>query len=182
MRTPAKRKRDGSGQPTGDHRLTPDHVLDVVRSIAPIDLDPCSNQYSRVRAKHSICRSKVSCGLKADWSDYVHDGIAFVNPPWSSPKPWLTKCAELQMADLPAIAWVPSSTECQWFVPIWRYASAICFVQGRVHHANPAAPKDSEAGNGQGNVMVLFSNSDDLIARFRAHGSLGPVVTQWRQQ
>lgn len=51
-----------------------------------VDLDPCSNPYSTVRASKAYMLEAGQDGLALPWK-----GLVFVNPPYSRPLPWAQK-------------------------------------------------------------------------------------------
>lgn len=77
---------------TPDDHCTPGWILDVVRRVAPIGLDPCDNKWSTTAPKWSI--SSPSNGLSVDWK-IAKDHLVWVNPPYSRGQalPWVRKCA-----------------------------------------------------------------------------------------
>lgn len=78
--------RTGTGN---DHWCTPPVILDRVRQVGPIGLDPCSNAQSIVGARLSF--TEKGNGLAKPWT--VRTGeVAYVNPPYSALREWCTKC------------------------------------------------------------------------------------------
>ena len=77
-----------------EHWNTPAEVLAPIhQTFGGIDLDPCSNDNSRVSAKTSYRGPTVDVdGLTASWQT---NGLVFVNPPYGRKmKPWIQKCAD----------------------------------------------------------------------------------------
>lgn len=66
-----------------DSYCTPDHVT---VALPDIDLDPCSNDNSSVRASTSYRLEAGQDGLVLPWF-----GLVYCNPPYSSPLPWAEK-------------------------------------------------------------------------------------------
>lgn len=76
----------GSAAPLeSDSLCTPEWILEVVRSVERIALDPCSNPQSTVGAMFELSRGCGIDGLTADWWYYIGPGfgLAYVNPPYS---------------------------------------------------------------------------------------------------
>lgn len=75
---------------TNDDLNTPEWILDIVRQMGPIGLDPCSNPWSTVGATVSYSLHDGQDGLAVRWD---HPGNLWCNPPYSKPKPWAIKIA-----------------------------------------------------------------------------------------
>lgn len=119
--------------PTATYRddwNTPDSVLNPVRGFfgGEVDLDPCSNATSLVRAETEY-RLPDRDGLKEPWF-----GGVFVNPPYGRGiGPWLDRCAEAHTRwDAEVVALVPASTDTKYFQRALDTADAVCFWAGRI--------------------------------------------------
>jgi hypothetical protein len=151
----------------GDHRNTPESILEVVRKFGPIGLDPCSNPSSTVAAKVAYC-APISDGLKARWS-----GVAFVNPPWSSILPWATKCAdEWHSNGVESLLLTRYESTTTWSRVIWGEASRVCLLDER-----PAFPLPGERNPKKDLRPAMISYFGDRGDRFeRVFVELGVVV------
>ncbi len=119
----------------GDSWRTPPVVLDAVRDFcrhatgkARITVDPCSGPGSLVDARRTIALPED--GLTVPWGP----GVAFVNPPYSAPAPWMGLCALHGQGDDHAIALVNAATSERWWP---RDMQAVCFWRGRVKFLDP---------------------------------------------
>lgn len=114
-----------------DEWLTPQHVLDRVREVGHIALDPCASTAcpSWVGARWYFCWDDD--GRRKCWSHEADDGeVIFCNPPYSDVKTWAAKAREEgQTADV--ILLVPARTDTVWFQHCWQ-ADAVCFWRGRL--------------------------------------------------
>lgn len=63
--------------------------LDVTAALPEVDLDPCSNPRSTVRARETYSLEAGQDGLALPWF-----GVVYVNFPFSDPLPWAEKLAE----------------------------------------------------------------------------------------
>lgn len=159
----------------GDHRCTPEYVLEVVREFAPIGLDPCSNEHSTVGAQHSM--APPDDGLAVDWATFMcisePDSVVWVNPPWSSPKPWACKCAdEWSLSGVESLLWLPCYPETATAWTIWQNATRVCFWGRRVHHPVPGETKRNRSM--WPTWMAYFG---DRVHRFdKVFGAHGVVV------
>jgi len=106
---------------------TPDAVLERVRRIAPIALDPCTTPENPVGAERWI--APPGDGLTADWGD----GLAFVNPPFGRGiGAWVAKCSGAQSDGAEVVLLLPARTDTAWFRVAWGASSAVCFWRGRM--------------------------------------------------
>jgi len=117
------------------HWGTPTRELALVKKVAPIDLDPCSNTAAqkRVNAK-TAWFGPPKCGLSQQWRPQIvsKNGIAFVNYPYGDAR-WLAKMAIESVMGTTIIGLMPASTETNWWTRlVVPYAKAICFIHGRL--------------------------------------------------
>jgi len=70
-----------------DCRYTPPEIYaPIIDVFGEIDLDPCSDEFSRISAKAIITKEKD--GLSIGWQG----SVVFVNPPFSGSAAWIRKC------------------------------------------------------------------------------------------
>lgn len=117
---------------------TPECVLDLVRKVGPIGLDPCSNSEAILTVGAAF--SLTAGGLEADWDELSGSNLIYVNPPYGREiGKWVDKCA--YDANTETIALLPARTDAKWFQTCWR-AAALCFWRGRLRFvgAQSSAP------------------------------------------
>ena len=68
-----------------DHRNTPQGIADMIEAFGVVDIDPCSNAASVVKARFKFYEG----GLESAWH-----GLIYVNGPWSDLLPWVRKSIE----------------------------------------------------------------------------------------
>lgn len=110
---------------------TPDkYVISVKRFFGgEIDLDPCSNEFSIVRAKVEY-KQPGNDGLVDGW-DYEN---IYVNPPYgrngkTSIKTWLNRCVEQSKKGSNVLALIPVATNTShWKNCVFNNASYVCFL------------------------------------------------------
>ena len=113
---------------------TPSDVLDLVRGVGIIGLDPCAT----LDKKHHFAAFNLTeddDGLEHDWSTYVgEDALVFVNPPYGRALPhWVEMCAtEAESCDIEIVLLVPSRTDTRWFRLASESADARCLWYGRL--------------------------------------------------
>jgi hypothetical protein len=127
------------------HWGTPDAILDRVRRVAPIGLDPCSNNVAQRHVRARVAWfGPPDDGLALPWRGYLGDGaLAYVNPPYGGAlRPWSEKMAGEASLGCQIITLVPSSTGTRWWRMLLSVASCVCFVAGRLQHLDCAADPD----------------------------------------
>lgn len=163
MNAPAKRPKpaprgkpardpDGSG-PVSDEMFTPPNILELVRRVGPIVVDPCTTLENPTGARVIGVRRLtsdvmgfahgakglivVNDGLneRFSWAAHVRElgGLVFANWPYSTNTPWATRCRTESLAGAEVIGLCMSSTAEAWFqthcAP--RRSAAACFLAGR---------------------------------------------------
>ena len=126
--------RTGTGR---DDWCTPDVVLDRVRRVGRIALDPCSNANSIVGA--NISCDEQADGLAHDWRA-DEDAVVYVNPPYSQLRKWVARCDhEWSMGhNACTIALVPARTDTRAWHEV--RPTAVCFWRGRITFVGARAP------------------------------------------
>lgn len=143
---------------------TPPELLDPIRSfLGAIDLDPCGHPASLVRATRQILPPES--GLDAQWA-----GRVFCNPPYSDPKPWVSKCAIFGLGPGEVVALLKLDPSTSWWPPCWW--GSVVFLAKRVRYVGP---------EGQGNsanfpsALVYWGRRHSEVRSHLAH--LGRVVS-----
>lgn len=105
-----------------DTWLTPP---EIISALGPFDLDPCCPPVMPWATAMRMLNERDD-GLSANWH-----GRVWLNPPYSREAvKWLRKLA----AHGDGTALVFARTETEWFFEtVWRAASAILFLEGRIH-------------------------------------------------
>lgn len=149
--------------PPGESRddwQTPACILERVRRVAPIGLDPCTSLANpcaarriaveaRSRAERLDGREVLVDGLgPAAWREVIGDGeLAYVNPPYSRGNlaRWTERCRAEALAGAEVIALVPAATSEKWFQSSCapRRSAAVCFWRGRIRFTVAGARLDS---------------------------------------
>ena len=148
---------------------TPETVLQIVRQMGPIGLDPCSNERSTVGA--ALTYNEAADGLAQQWAGR---GLVFVNPPYGKTAkgepatgiaPWIRKCSEEAAHGAEIVALVPARTETKWFQGDGFTAQRICFWRGRIRFqgAKAGAPFPSA-------LLYWGENSPRFSIVFGGHG------------
>jgi hypothetical protein len=116
------------------HWGTPHKYVEAVRRVfgGTIYLDPCSNEWSIVKAKTEWALPDAD-GLRSSWSYPT----IYVNPPYGADQErktrigdWLKKCADAHDEfGSKVIALVPvAANTLHWKLSVWARATSICFL------------------------------------------------------
>lgn len=149
---------------------TPDKLLDVVRNVAPIGLDPCTVIENPTGALYVCAHDCGMDGLTYDWITLCSaDQIIYVNPPYGRAlASWVTKCRAEAREGANVILLCPARTDTRWFP--WD-ASRICFLKGRLTFKGAPAPAPFPS------AVALWTYSFDIRDRFVSEFSaFGTVV------
>lgn len=111
---------------------TPQPVFDRLNCIFDFKLDPCAMPDT---AKCATYFTPETDGLKQSWHMY---GNAFVNPPFGREiSLWVAKSYEESMKGIVVVMLIPARPDTRyWHDYVFRYASVICFVKGRLCFGN----------------------------------------------
>jgi hypothetical protein len=114
---------------------TPDCVLERVRAIAPIGLDPCTTAENPVGA--SIFYTPGDDGLSMPWEVGDEGTLVYCNPPYlrGEQSRWIRKCDSTLMRTV--VALLPARTDTRHFP--WT-ADMLCFWRGRLKFRGAPAP------------------------------------------
>lgn len=102
---------------------TPDNVLELVRKVGPIALDPCTTADNPVGAAVFITPDMGRGGLEADWlllsgqdpSLPGSGGLIYCNPPYGREiGSWVRKCSAEAARGAEVVLLVPARTDTAW--------------------------------------------------------------------
>jgi phage N-6-adenine-methyltransferase len=119
-----------SGTHPDQTQLTPDYVLDAVRSDlgGVIGLDPCTTADNPTGAESFYTAEQD--GLVCVWAMYPS---VFVNPPYGKARePWVRRCISAGERGQKVILLMPAATDTRIFRSAASTATAIVYVTGRV--------------------------------------------------
>jgi phage N-6-adenine-methyltransferase len=115
-----------------DNWQTPEKILEAVRRIAPIALDPCSDRSNSTDASVFW----TSKGLTYNWTILYYSGLVYVNPPYSKIAAWTEKIIKEAQEKIPKkreiVLLVPSRTDRPWFQDALDAAQLITFIRRRL--------------------------------------------------
>jgi hypothetical protein len=144
--------------------ITPKYIIDA---LGPFDLDPCQSPTQPwLCARRSIVQP--ADGLSADWSG----ARVWLNPPYSvHASAWLAKLARHGCGT--ALIFARTETE-MFFAHVWGKASAILFLEGRLHFHYPDGLR-AEANAGGPSVLIAYGEQD--ARRLASSQIAGALVT-----
>lgn len=122
----------------------------IVEALGPFDLDPCSplDRPWDTAAKHYTIEDD---GLSFEW-----EGRVWMNPPYGKEAAtWLERLAKHN----DGIALVFARTETKMFFDwVWPYASALLFIEGRLHFHRPDGTR-AKANSGAPSVLIAYGDT-----------------------
>jgi len=136
---------------------TPKWILDLVRKLGPIDLDPCSNPMSIVGARHEYgnCPEIPGNGLWVKWEKHR---LIYVNMPFDTIYPWTRKAKRTRALirnnpECQICMTVPADrTETKAWDPIWESADVIALTKSRVNWLS----KGRESNTTRGSTAIVY--------------------------
>lgn len=164
---------------------TPGVVLDAVRQVAPIGLDPCAHPRSIVNAWHSFYGPTFRHvdGLAHPWSFIRPPTLVYANPPYGrSLHRWLEKAVIEAAKGVQIIMLVPARVSTKyWRNYVWPTKQRVCFWNGgyelqgrtRLRFLDPLTGVLTDSGATFDAALVYWGSRVDRFDRaFRQHGEL----------
>jgi site-specific DNA-methyltransferase (adenine-specific) len=148
---------------------TPPEVLELVRRIAPIGLDPCTTAANPTGAARHFTAERD--GLARDWDT---DSLVFVNPPYSAMATWAEKVREevSRPTRPPVVLLVPARTETRWYHLVLPEAAAVVMLRRRLRFV-PLAGQTATTATFPSHVLAFNVAPDRVLAAF---GGVGRVL------
>lgn len=153
-------------------RFTPGYVLEVVKTFAPIGLDPCTTSDNPALAYEFF--TEQQSGLSQDWraalaraheaADFS-DLIAYVNPPYGRGHliAWANAMTHWGREGCEIIGLVPADMSTVWMRVLLGSATAIAFWHKRISFGTPEG--GYEAGAKFGNAFVYYGERQGRFKR-----------------
>lgn len=116
-----------------DEHFTPAVVLDRVRRIAPIALDPCTSEDNPCAAARFY--TERDNGLLQPW-----ESLTYCNPPYSDAKTWAAKMATEAAMGVSIVALVAARPDTKWWRTMWDACDVMAFWRGRLTFGDAAHP------------------------------------------
>lgn len=126
-----------------DERYTPEWLLDIVREMGAIGLDPCAPLSNPVNAE-AFCAVSGSFdrmgqmandkdGLQARWTD-IPDGLVWINPPYSAGamEQWVHKTLQEASNQMEILMLTQADSSTRWHQRLDEECDARCALRTRV--------------------------------------------------
>lgn len=127
-----------AGSTSSDDWQTPPAVLERVRRVRPIGLDPCGSPDNPTGAQINLYPPRDD-GLTVPWHPPAFT-LVYVNPPYSTVAAWASKVVREAAADNEIISLVAARPDSRWFFSmVWETATAVCFWKGRLRFVGAPA-------------------------------------------
>lgn len=153
-----------------DDRFTGPEIFELVRRVWPggADTDPAWHPRSFSRAR--TCYPKCCDGLRRTWL-----GRVWLNPPWSSPGPWVARLLEQLRRGTAseAMLLVCNDPSTAWFKQAAQHASAVALLGRERYWQWIPRRRRLERGGTPGFTSAIFyfgPEADAFVAEFRAAG------------
>jgi len=117
---------------TRDDWQTPPELLEQLRPLGPIVLDPATSSSNPTGARRWLTERED--GLRTPWQVGPTE-LVFLNPPYGPALPaWVRALRQASHA----VALVPARPDTRWFLELRAWADALAFVVGRIRFVGAA--------------------------------------------
>ncbi len=149
--------------------LTPPFIIEALGGADSFDLDPCSIFNSKIPTARAGFSNVFQDGLARPWF-----GRVWLNPPYSNPE--VGQFMERMADHNHGTALLFARTETQMFFDtIWRRASGLLFLEGRLHFHYPDGRR-AKANAGAPSVLCAYGADDcDILAAAKLDGQFVPL-------
>lgn len=148
----------GGGEAARGDWCTPGWLADL---IGEVDVDPCSNERSHIRARHAVSLPQDGCQASLC---STHD-VVFVNPPYGRGEVirWVRAHRHTKFVYL--LRWDPST---EWFAELYPRCTHIWHPARRVNFEPPPGVRASS--NASPHALYMRAPTADLLIRLAPHG------------
>lgn len=169
-----KKKNEALYTSTSQLWETPQEVLDLVRKVGPITLDPCSTVSNPTGARRVL--TPEDDGLSHPWNKV---GLNYVNPPYKYCKEWVVKAVAESSRGCEIVALIPARTDTRyWQDWIFPTAKSICFWKGRIKFLDPTGGGESVARHPapMPTALIYWGNQQGQLAFDTVFSTKGRIV------
>lgn len=155
---------------SGNHWQTPGRILDRVRHVGEIALDPCTVDSNPCGAQEIITPESDPDGLLADWWTRADGGLIYVNPPYGRGHvtEWAAKIVTEAGRGCEILALVRSDTSTRW-------ARRLIHASTLINYPPRIRFKGATGSPNFANAIHYFGPRPQTFRR--AFQDLGPIVT-----
>ena len=153
----------------GNDWQTPDPILDRVRRVGPIGLDPCTVAENPTGARAIITKDDVPDGLEANWFGRAKGELVFANIPYGRGvvAEWAAKIVEEASRGVEIIALTRGDMSTRWARQMAIAARLVCFPPRIRFKGANGSPNFS-------NTVFYYGPRPETFRR--AFEDLGPIV------
>lgn len=134
----------------------------LANAIGPVDLDPCSNEYSVIQARQTFDLARGQDGLVL--ARFVPKSTrSFVNPPYSREQVmrWVLAYRHTRFTFL-----VRCDVSTKWWAELWPYVEALCLTRERIEFDPP--PGVARVPGSPFPHALLYARAADITPEIRA--------------
>jgi len=111
---------------------TPELVLELVRKLGPILLDPCTTDDNPCGAVARYVTQGLDLGWSC-WADTGQSGLVFVNPPYGRQLgAWVEKATSEAVYGVEIVLLTPCRPDTRWYDHARSTCNAYCEIRGRL--------------------------------------------------
>jgi len=154
---------------SGNDWQTPDPILDRVRRVGVIALDPSTTRSNPCGARETVTPEDDPCGLSANWSELSNGGLIYCNPPYGRGEmpAWAAKIGAEASRGCEVVALVRADASTRWARELINASRLICYPPRIKFRGAHGSPPFSNAIHYLGPRPKTFA---------RAFADLGPIV------
>jgi len=160
----------GPDEYDGDEWYTPVEFIEAAREVmGSIDLDPASCDEAQKIVQATTYYTQNVDGLVQEWTAKN----VWLNPPYSTPRPWVEKAIEsLEAGTIEcAILLVNTANSPLWTRPLWHGPYAVCLLERRVRFWRPDRPSAKGFDRDQ-MIWYLGCDVDKFRSIFASYGAI----------
>lgn len=163
---------------------TPPEILDLVRMVGPIGLDPCTavDNPTGARVGYTIESPAPTDGAKWSLGGTSPGDVTYCNWPYSANGVWVDRLLAHAAIAVPlgyhVIGLANASVGTEWFDKITSAAQATCFVTNRLAFLAGLPPHPRQPGNQWGTGIWYLGNEPEKFADI--FSSIGHVMQRYR--
>jgi phage N-6-adenine-methyltransferase len=146
---------------------TPEIVLEAVRRVGPICLDPSAGPHGVGAVNLTGGGAWIDDGLKQSWAGA---GLVFCNPPYSANRAWCAKAAAEASRGAEIVLLVPASLGARWFQDQLLGAQALCVWKGRLRFIDPDTGQATASAMFDSALVYFGHRPGAFQAAFEPHG------------
>ena len=133
---------------------TPPEIFRALNAEFQFQLDAAASPHN------ALCRKYITAEqdtLKTNWSGYVENGYAWLNPPYSAPLPFVEKAAkEKELNHVGCVMLLPADISVGWFKEAVKTASEVRLITGgRLAFISSQTGKPV-GGNNKGSLLIIW--------------------------